>query len=125
MIYTDSIVGASTVFFAKLYMCFFIKSINDYDHMYVATRALTSLVIFAYISGTFATVFQCPLPEPWLARNKAQYVAAARIYQYNGVMNAATDGFLVILSIAMVWHVQLPNGKKKAVIIALFGLRML
>lgn len=111
--------------FLRQALCMFlIKGINDHDHMYVGIRALQVFVAVAFISGILATAFQCPLPEPWVARNTSHCVAAGRIYLYNGIINAATDARLVVLSIAMVWRVQLP-AKKKGVIVALFGLRIL
>ncbi|KAL5866400.1 hypothetical protein ACKVWC_011464 [Pyricularia oryzae] len=125
IIYTTSALGISAVFCAKLYMCILIKRINDYGYMFMATRALAGLVVTAFVSGFLCAIFQCALPEPWVAESKSQCVAAARIYLYNGVMNVTTDVFLVILSIAMVWHVQLPQGKNKGLIIALFGFRIL
>ncbi|ELQ33946.1 hypothetical protein OOU_Y34scaffold00838g5 [Pyricularia oryzae Y34] len=106
IIYTTSALGISAVFCAKLYMCILIKRINDYGYMFVATRALAGLVVTAFVSGFLCAIFQCALPEPWVAESKSQCVAAARIYLYNGVMN-------------------LPQGKNKGLIIALFGFRIL
>ncbi|TLD33709.1 hypothetical protein PspLS_00719 [Pyricularia sp. CBS 133598] len=123
--YAMSILGTSAVFCAKLSMCIFIKKINDYGRMYMATRALCILVATTFVTGVMATLFQCPLPEPWVAENKWQCPSIARIYLYNGTMNALTDVLLCALSIAMIWHVQLSDGSKKGLVLVLFGTRLI
>lgn len=122
--YTTDILGVTAVFCSKIYMCFLIKAINYYGRMRTAIKVLSGLILSAFISGLFAVLSQCSLPEPWMAQNASQCPSAAGIHLFNGYINVTTDILLCILSIAMVWRLQ-SSDKNKYLIMALFNTRIL
>ncbi|KAG5796417.1 hypothetical protein H9Q69_004548 [Fusarium xylarioides] len=85
---------------------------------------LGGVVIAWAISGVFATAFQCLMPEPWLAENKAQCLNQGPIFLYNGIMIILTDVALCILPVAMMWEVQ-TSIRRKIIVMALFGTRLI
>lgn len=108
----------------KISLCLLIRQIDGSGKLNLANMVLGGVIVAWAISGFFATIFQCPLPEPWLATSLEQCPNRGPIFVYNGVMNILTDLALCLLPVAMMWHVQ-TTLKRKAVVSALFGTRIM
>ncbi|KAF5985464.1 hypothetical protein FBULB1_2893 [Fusarium bulbicola] len=101
-----------------------IRQIDRQGALNTANMILGGVVIAWAISGVFATAFQCPMPEPWLAENAAQCPNQGPIFLYNGTMIILTDIALCILPVAMMWEVQ-TSIRRKMIVMALFGTRLI
>ncbi|KAM5344335.1 hypothetical protein ACJ41O_012872 [Fusarium nematophilum] len=122
LIYASRILGLLVNATTKVSLCLLIRQINNQGLLDMANKILGGTVIVWTVAGVFATAFQCPLPEPWLATNNDQCPNQGPIFVFNGVMNILTDLALCILPVAMMWEVQTPI-KRKAIVLALFGTR--
>lgn len=108
----------------KVSLGLLIRQINRQGGLNTANMILGGLVIAWTVSGVFATAFQCPMPEPWLAENAAQCPNQGPIFLYNGIMIILTDIALCILPVAMMWEVQ-TSIRRKIIVMALFGTRLI
>lgn len=109
---------------SKISVCLLINQISNQGILHKANLVLGCVTICWVISGVFATMFQCPMPEPWLAISSRQCPSLEPIYTYNGVMNILTDVVLCVLPVVMMWDVQ-TSARKKMIVTALFGSRVM
>ncbi|KAF7557382.1 hypothetical protein G7Z17_g711 [Cylindrodendrum hubeiense] len=108
----------------KISICLLIRQIDNQGKLNTANMVLGAFIILWVVTGFFTTVFQCPLPSPWLAGSYTQCPNYGSIYVYNGVMDIITDLALCVLPVAMMWHVQ-TTVRRKAIVMALFGTRIM
>lgn len=108
----------------KISVCLLVREIDNQGRLNRANMVLGGVVIAWLISSFFATVFQCSLPQPWLADKEENCPGRGLIYMYNGIMNISTDLALCALPAAMMWHVR-TTFKRKAIVVALFGARIM
>ncbi|KAF5642509.1 uncharacterized protein FTJAE_3666 [Fusarium tjaetaba] len=108
----------------KVSLGLLIRQIDRQGGLNTANMILGGVVIAWAISGVFATAFQCPMPEPWLAENNAQCPNQGPVFLYNGIMIILTDVALCILPVAMMWEVQ-TSIRRKIIVMALFGTRLI
>ncbi|RFN55663.1 hypothetical protein FIE12Z_60 [Fusarium flagelliforme] len=101
-----------------------IRQIDKQGGLNLANMILGGIITAWAISGIFATAFQCPMPQPWLADNKQQCPNQGPIFLYNGIMIILTDIALCILPIAIMWEVQ-TSVRRKIIVMALFGTRLI
>ncbi|KAF4446980.1 hypothetical protein F53441_9451 [Fusarium austroafricanum] len=124
LMYASRIFGILVHTSTKLSLGLLIRQIDRQGGLNIANMFLGGLVISWAVSGIFATAFQCPLPQPWLAENNTQCPSQGPIFLYNGIMIMMTDIALCLLPIAMMWEVQ-TSLRRKAIVIALFGTRLI
>lgn len=122
--YTSRILALFINGSTKISLCLLIRQIDNRGKLHLANMVLAGFVLVCVVTGVFATVFQCPLPSPWLAESHAECPNYGPIYIYNGVMDIVTDLALCVLPVVMMWHVQTTT-RRKAVVMGLFGTRIM
>jgi hypothetical protein len=122
--YSSRILALAVLGCSKISVCLLIWQINSHGMLRIANLVLGGLIIAWVISGVLATIFQCPLPEPWLAVSSGQCPSMESVYVFNGVMNILTDVALCVLPVAMMWDVQ-TSANKKLIVTGLFGTRIM
>ncbi|KAF4951202.1 hypothetical protein FSARC_12982 [Fusarium sarcochroum] len=123
LMYVSRIFGILVHATTKISLGLLIRQIDRQGGLNTANMILGGLAIAWAISGIFATIFQCSLPEPWLAESNQQCPNQGPIFIYNGVMIILTDIALCILPVAMMWEVQ-TSLRRKLIVMALFGTRI-
>jgi hypothetical protein len=98
--------------------------IRDNGNIRLANKALQALIAVFSFSGVLASTLRCPLPTPWFATDAESCPNAAPIYLYVNINSAITDVLLCALAITMVWNVKTTR-RKKALIMAMFGFRIM
>lgn len=127
---TSQLVYASRIFAlfvagtTKISLCLLIRQIDNQGKLNMANLALGGIVVLWVVSGFFATVFQCPLPSPWIVTSNEQCPNYGGIFLYIGVMDILTDLALCALPVAMMWQVQ-TTLRRKVIVMALFGSRIM
>lgn len=124
LMYTSRILALFINGSTKISLCLLIRQIDNRGKLHLANMVLAGFVLVCVVTGVFATVFQCPLPSPWLAESHAECPNYGPIYIYNGVMDIVTDLALCVLPVVMMWHVQTTT-RRKAVVMGLFGTRII
>ncbi|KAF4460890.1 hypothetical protein FALBO_12326 [Fusarium albosuccineum] len=124
LIYASRILALLVSASTKISLCLLIRQISNQGGLNLANLILGGVVIAWAITGIFATAFQCPLPQPWLAISNVHCPSQGPIYIYSGIMNILTDIALCVLPVAMMWEVQ-TSPKRKAIVMALFGTRLI
>lgn len=122
--YSSRILALAVHGCSKISVCLLIWQISNHGLLKAANLALGGLIIAWIVSGVAATIFQCPLPEPWLAVSSGQCPSLEPVYIFNGVMNILTDVALCALPVAMMWDVQ-TSMNKKLIVMSLFGTRIM
>lgn len=122
--YASRIFGILVHATTKVSLGLLIRQIDRQGGLNTANMILGGVVIAWAISGVFATAFQCPMPEPWLAENTTQCPNQGPIFLYNSIMIILTDIALCILPVAMMWEVQ-TSIRRKIIVMALFGTRLI
>ncbi|KAI1033868.1 hypothetical protein LB503_011129 [Fusarium chuoi] len=124
LMYASRIFGILVHATTKVSLGLLIRQIDRQGGLNTANMILGGVVIAWAVSGVFATAFQCPMPEPWLAKNKTQCPNQGPIFLYNCIMIILTDIALCILPVAMMWEVQ-TSIRRKIIVMALFGTRLI
>ncbi|KAJ4162036.1 hypothetical protein BFJ63_vAg8492 [Fusarium oxysporum f. sp. narcissi] len=124
LMYASRIFGILVHATTKVSLGLLIRQIDRQGGLNTANMILGGVVIAWAISGVFATAFQCPMPEPWLAENTTQCPNQGPIFLYNSIMIILTDIALCILPVAMMWEVQ-TSIRRKIIVMALFGTRLI
>ncbi|KAF4441127.1 hypothetical protein FACUT_2895 [Fusarium acutatum] len=124
LMYASRIFGILVHATTKVSLGLLIRQIDRQGGLNTANMILGGAVVMWAISGLFATAFQCPMPEPWLAENNVQCPNQGPIFLYNGIMIVLTDVALCILPVAMMWEVQ-TSRRRKIIVMALFGTRLI
>lgn len=121
--YSARILALFVLACAKISVCLLIQQINNQGLFSKVNIGLACIIVGWTISGVMATIFECPMPEPWLATSPEQCPRIGKIYVYNGVMNILTDIALCVLPVFMMWDVQ-TTWERKTIVMALFGTRI-
>ncbi|KAI5456625.1 hypothetical protein BGZ63DRAFT_395911 [Mariannaea sp. PMI_226] len=124
LIYVSRILALFICGFTKISICLLIRQINNQGRLHTANMILGAVILVWVITGFFTTVFQCPLPSPWIVESRRQCPGYGPIVVYNGVMDILTDLALCILPVAMMWEVQ-TTLRRKIMVMSLFGTRII
>ncbi|CAM1503634.1 Fc.00g012250.m01.CDS01 [Cosmosporella sp. VM-42] len=124
LLYASRILALCVNACTKVSLCLLIRQIDNQGKLNLANMVLGGAVILCFFTGFFATIFQCPLPNPWLAVSHEHCPSRGPIFVYNGVMDILTDLALCALPVAMMWQVQ-TTVKRKIIVMALFGTRII
>lgn len=122
--YAASLLAVATITCTKVSMSLLIKRVNNYGRVRLANRIILGITLASFVSVTFATAFQCPLPRPWSAVSRSVCPDVVSIYLYGGIMSIITDIQLCALAAAMVWDMKM-DLKNRYIVIVLFSSRVL
>jgi hypothetical protein len=83
--------------------------------------ATIAVVVLYSLVGSFNWLFAChPLEKYWdLSITHGSCIEQTKVQTYSGVMNTATDTFILLLPIFMLRKVRLPKWEKISVILIL------
>ncbi|KAH6869529.1 hypothetical protein B0T10DRAFT_501482 [Thelonectria olida] len=124
LIYAARILSLFVAGCTKISLCLLIRQIDNQGRLNMANLALGGIVLVWVATGFFATIFQCPLPSPWVANSNDECPNYGPIFLYNGIMDILTDLALCVLPVAMMWHVQ-TTLRRKIIVMSLFGTRII
>ncbi|KAK1640783.1 hypothetical protein BDP81DRAFT_478400 [Colletotrichum phormii] len=122
--YISTLLAIATAASTKISLCLLIHSINNHGRLNLANKILFGIIGAWAISGILMASFQCSPPQPWLATTVEKCPGREGIFLYNGIMDIATDVYLCLLPVAMMWKVQ-TTLKRKMMVVALFTTRII
>ncbi|KAA6413953.1 MAG: hypothetical protein FRX48_02315 [Lasallia pustulata] len=120
--YAADILVIASLFFAKVSITTFIKSLKPVPLYRQLCFGLEVVMILWALTAELVTAFRCPLPNPWNFLNRS-CVSRATVWDYTSIMSIITDAGLVVLASIIVAHIQIPLSKR-IMISAVFGTRI-